>query len=799
LRNHVFFATVISLLLVKNCCSNEVRPFFQKLLYEVVLNSQDTHNVTLFLKDKKNNLYVDTLTIKSWGLILPKEKPVMYFDQEFFNLSDYEGFSYQIDERNLIISLNFPEIYFESTNIFLSNNGFIMPQKSPLGGYINYNFYSTGPINNKQTGDYVQNSGLFSGTIFGPYGNLNTEYLIKQGAAINQNTSGSNNPIRLQSFYQLDLPDKMQTLILGDSTTAAGAWGQSIAFGGISYQTNFGTQPNYATYPLPVAAGVASIPTSVQLYSNNNLISSQKVTSGPFSINNVPVVNGAGTLNVLTTNVLGQQVITLIPYYASQQLLKPGLQNFSYQLGFIRENYGLNSNLYGPLIGVLSDKIGITNHLILEGDIEATTQQQNYGMSFACSLFNYFIWNGSVAGSQNTLGAGTLLQSGLEHQAETGFSFGGSVTLTSAKYLQIAASPNNLSPSTQIQAFTGATLFRDYSFGMSLTELNYRGGSGSLNFISFNLSKNMTRKITLTLSALSNITGSNNHSINLIANFNFGADYNLSFSNTYEGNNGGNPAYYQLITDFNKNTPVGPGYGYELQTTQYNTHNNGQYSNNYQATYNLNTLHIDTSMSLARQGYTTLYQANATGAIIYIDKGFYFSPQVQGSFALAETPKLSNVNIYYNNQFIGKTNASGNVIIPNLNPYTDNKVTVHPAELPIDTEIEATEVDPVPYANQGVIIKFPIHKIRPVFFRLNQANKINVPVGAKVYLNGDKKNYYVGYDGEVYLPQLQNGKNVIKADWEAGSCTTVIHFDKGSYGKNPVLNLGVFFCKNSTI
>ena len=196
-----------------------------------------------------------------------------------------------VNLQNLTINLVFPTKYFIKNTYIADDEKFITPQKSPFGGYLNYAFYSTGPVGTGQPGGSIQNSLLLTPTIFGTWGNLNAQYLINQGTLVNGGIASANNPIRLQSFYQLDLPNKMQTLIVGDSNTNNGSWGQSVLFGGISWETDFGTQPNYMTFPLPTAEGTATVPTSVQLLVANAVVDTQKIAPGPFAINNVPVVN----------------------------------------------------------------------------------------------------------------------------------------------------------------------------------------------------------------------------------------------------------------------------------------------------------------------------------------------------------------------------------------------------------------------------------------------------------------------------------------------------------------------------
>lgn len=793
INNCIYLVVVMFICLFAQYCMGKTITNFQRALYKVIVNGEDTNSTKLFLVDDKKNLYVDTATLKSWGLVVQKDQLVSFEGKNYYTLAEYKGYTYKVNFQNLTINLVFPAQYFIKNTYTAIESSLLTPQKPPFGAYINYDLYSSGPVNNGQPSVGLQNSELLTPTVFGPWGNLNAQYLISQNSGDNTTPPSGNNPLRLQSFYQLDLPDEMQTIIVGDSTTSAGSWGQSVLFGGISWETNFWTQPNYTTFPLPAAEGTATVPTSVQLLVANAVVDTQKIAPGPFTINNIPVVSGAGTLNVLTKNVFGQQIVTTIPYYASNSLLKPGLQDFSYQFGFVRENYGINSNDYGPLIGIVNDRLGVTNNLTVEGNLQGMRDQQNFGAGFAYSFSNFFMVNAALENSQNILGAGSLVNFGIERRAIGGFSFGANFYLTSANYLEIAATPQSPSPSTTAQLFLSKSLFNRYGSAISYTEVNNRGGLGNNNYLSFKVSRSFPSGISLILSGLTNITGQANRSINLTLSMSFGSDYNISMTNYYQGSSYGNPAYDQIWTNFTKNTPAGQGYGYDLQTTQYAL--SGQNQANYQGAYYLNADYANASIYLANQSNLTSYQANVTGAVTYMDQKLYLSPQVNGSFALAELPGLSGVNVYYNNQLVGQTNNAGNIIIPNLMPYRQNNITIDPQNFPINTEIDDSQISPVPYANEGIIVHFPIQKIQAVVFNLILPDKNNPPVGAIVRISNAKKVNYVGYNGEVYLPFIQTGQTDIAVSWSEGECNATINFKGAKDANIPISNLGTILCK----
>ena len=79
------------------------------------------------------------------------------------------------------------------------------------------------------------------------------------------------------------------------------------------------------TRPLPAFSGEAAVPTSVDLFINGYRSGSTRLQPGPFTLTNLPYINGAGDAVLVTTDALGRRVSTTLPPYVSSDLLKQGL------------------------------------------------------------------------------------------------------------------------------------------------------------------------------------------------------------------------------------------------------------------------------------------------------------------------------------------------------------------------------------------------------------------------------------------------------------------------------------------
>ena len=84
---------------------------------------------------------------------------------------------------------------------------------------------------------------------------------------------------------------------------------------------------------------------------------------GPFTIDRLPAITGAGQMQVVVTDALGRQQVITQPYYSGRTLLRQGLNEYSFEAGAIREDYGLRSNAYGDLILAGTFRRGLTERL----------------------------------------------------------------------------------------------------------------------------------------------------------------------------------------------------------------------------------------------------------------------------------------------------------------------------------------------------------------------------------------------------------------------------------------------------
>jgi outer membrane usher protein len=205
------------------------------------------------------------------------------------------------------------------------------------------------------------------------------------------------------------------TWTAGDVISDALSWTSSVRMGGISYGRDFSLRPDLVTWPLPEFSGEAAVPTSVDLFINGYRSGSTQLQPGPFTLTNLPYINGAGDAVLVTTDALGRQVSTTLPFYVTSDLLKEGLSDGAVTLGSLRRNYGIKNFDYGPAAGSGSYRYGLTDWLTLEGHAEGAEELALGGAGTVVKLGRFGVVNSSYSHSRMRGGDGGQINWGYQY------------------------------------------------------------------------------------------------------------------------------------------------------------------------------------------------------------------------------------------------------------------------------------------------------------------------------------------------------------------------------------------------
>jgi len=747
---------------------------YYTVLLTVGINGQEPAQIVYFLQDSHDNLYVNKDDLEAWSVILPTKSPLFFEGEAYYPLNNLAGVEYTININEQSIALNISPDKFKPNQITFDKMSFMEPTKPGFGLILDYTTLA-------QKDDFShQLSGLFTPSVFSPYGSIVSEFLAVNNNYYDDEDNNQNRIIRLNSSWRQDDTKKMNTRIIGDSFSSTGLWGNSVGFGGIQFTSNYSLQPGFITYPLPRVHGEALLPSTVDLYTNGALLGNTTVDqSGLFSIDSIPVVNGYGMLEVVTTDLLGREQVISVPFYTSTQLLQPGLEQYSYEFGFIRENFSISSNDYGPFLSTLTHRRGFTTNFTGGVHAELLRDQQAIGLEGAYLLGTFLELNAAAAVSNSDNGTGKLSELALTHRNAVGFSYGMTLQATTPHFAQLGLFDDTEPPSLQTTAFIGVPGIKGYATSVAYTQQNNRGGD-DFQFMSAAVSKTFFDDLSFGLTGLVGLNSSMSNSVVLSVTKSLGNNTYASggFLSQQDSDNSG---YFQL----NKPLDLAPSVGYNLYSQQ-------GAQENYQATL-LAQNNIGTySVAAAKTRDNTGYQAQAAGSAVNIGKNWYLTRDIYDSFALVRLPGYSNVRVYVENQEITRTDENGDAFVPVLLSYQNNTIAIAENDLPIDVEVANNQLNVVPYYNSGLIIDFPLQSLHGAVVSIYSSDDKPIPPGTVIEYISREQFYVVVNDGEVYLTNLLPGKNYFNVFLDGDSCQFSIDYE---LSQSPLPDLGKVICE----
>ncbi len=570
---------------------------------------------------------------------------------------------------------------------------------------------------------------------------------------------------RLDSHWLVDDPERMLRLRLGDSITRSADWETALRFGGVQWGTEFALQPDRITFPLPAIAGSATLASTAQLYVNGVQQSpAQPLQPGAFRFESIPTLTGAGELSVTLRDALGREQRFSQPFYASPRLLAAGLQEQVLEAGLLRKDYSGPDDRYAtPLLaGSLRHGLGDRLTLLLRGGSSDT--RQIAGGELDAFVAPFGIVTASLALSHGETGMGTITTLGFERIDER-YSLSLRRRIASRDYADFGREPGaiHFSDAARLSCRMpgGGTASAIY---ISEQPWSNSVGAASLRLAGFGWSQPLGARLQAYASWLHTLDGDRSNSVVIGLASAFGAagggsgSAGLQYSND-SGRDGARASIQQL--------PAGPlGWGWRG-----NADSRDDGLREAEAAW-------ATTRGTFGAGYAGINGSGAPSAfaqtsLAWSDGHGYWARTIRDSFAVVDTGGVSGVGVLRENQWAGRSDAHGRLLLTDLAPYQRNRLAIDDRDLPIAVSLRDSSAVIAPPAESGVMVRFAVDPRPMQRLRLVDSHGLPVPAGALLSLDGQQLDLPVGYDGLVYL-ETANRPQRLRAQWPGGACAAVI-------------------------
>jgi outer membrane usher protein len=722
---------------------------------EVTLNG--AHGGLAHFVALNGELWASAATLRELGFVLPASTP------DPAPLSQLQGVRVNYDANHQTATINAPLTMLQLDTTVLNAPGNSRPRATASPGIaLNYDIFGTeGLHGTRSLSAFTELRAFNSGGVFST-------------ATLSQLTRNSNewqsHSVRLDTSWSTSFPDSLLTLRVGDTLTDALSWSRSTRIAGIQLGTNFALQPYLITAPLPAFLGSATLPSNVQLYVDGVQQYNGKVPAGPFQLNTVPNINGAGNAQVVLTDALGRSTTLNFSLYDEHQLLKQGLSEWSAELGFVREDYGLSSFNYGrDPVGSGTWRYGISDSVTVETHAEATRGLTNAGGGGAWLIGTTGgIVSASLAQSEHAGEHGTLYSLGYSWR-DNRFNFSVSGIRARGGYSDVATLYGPPPPSISAQAIAGYSTEHWGSFGVSYLHLRYPQRNAT-RYGSAYWYRSIGRALSLNLNVNQNLDKASDRSIFLTATL--ALDHNITVSSSVQrdGNRTG------FVLDASQSPPTQGGFSWRAALRQGGDQNGGQAELDYLGRYGQVEVGVN-AVGDTRYGYM-----DATGALVLMGGDVFATRYINSGFAVVSTGSVPHVPVKLENNLIGTTDRNGLLLVSPLNAYQDNRLSIDPMDLPAEIRIDHVMALATPTDRAGTLVRFAIMSVRAASVILHDASGQPLPVGSRVAVAGQAETgAIVGFDGTVYLDTLGE-HNTLIVHTPTGVCRTSFDYRKDSDG-----------------
>lgn len=589
--------------------------------------------------------------------------------------------------------------------------------------------------------------------VFSNYGYLTTTGVWRRAFVGDENTDEGY--LRYDSYWRYSDEASMVSYQLGDFVSNSLTWSNSVRMGGIRISRNFGVRPDLVTYPLLQYSGTAAVPGSVDLFINGYRASSNNLNAGPYTLTNVPYINGSGEASVVTTDALGRQVVTNVPFYVANTLLREGFSDFDVSLGALRNDYGLRSADYSHGASSLIYRYGLNDRLTLSGHSELSD-----GLALAG------VGSDIAVGRWGTLSSAYSLNDRNGQRYTLGYSY-------YSQWFSIAAQHSQRTSSYQdLTSFKSTVQLSRQSDQITFSTSPFGQGSGTLGIGYFDIrayDDTRTRLANLSYSrslwgnssvnlSLNKTLGSSGYSAQVQMLIPFGTDRTASMLLQRDTD-----GHYAERFALSQTAPSDGGIGWNLGYSTGSSHYR-------QADMTWKTSFATLEGGMYGESGDENYWGDLKGSLVYMDNALFATNKVNDAFIVVSTDGYGDVPVRYENRLVGKTNSQGYMLIPWANAYYPARVEIDTLNLPADADARIVEKKIAVHEGSGALVDFPVKTVRSATVRLVDKDGQPLPVGSLATEVHSGQSSVVGYDGLIFLNNLPRDNTLSVQLPEGGQC-----------------------------
>lgn len=587
--------------------------------------------------------------------------------------------------------------------------------------------------------------------------------------------------LRGLSYVENDDRPRLRKVVLGDDLFNAGELQGTLVLAGITTERQFDFDPYLIRFPLPDLRAAVATPSTADVYVNGVLVRRIPIDPGQFDLRNIPVTNGLNDTRISVRDAFGRTLDYSQLFYANGGLLRKGLSDYGYGVGLVRGGLLGAHDAYGNAVLAARYAVGLSDTLTLGTNFEAGGNGVNAGLNINRSLRVGYI-HAAVAGSDSARSIGGAYAASYSLMGRRR-SFGIAFSAMSANYATATLSRQADRTTFDASLFAGLPLGRrngvSLSFGRSIDR-----DLGTQTRFGAQSSLQITPQLSLNLAGSRVISG-RSRSTNLSASLLIPLGTHAAVSSSFETPSNG-VAYSELAIQ--RYNDYGPGLGYKLGISNGATKAmDGDVR--YQTSVGNAELTFGAPFAQAQPRLTL------SGGIVAMGGSVHFSPPLSEGFALVESPGSPRIGVSLNNQFVGRTDRKGRLLVPQLLPNYGNRLEIAGNDAPLNLSLPASNELLAPRRRSGMVVHFAAAIIRAFVGSIviqNRAGEVTPQYGEIVLMHDTTKfRSDLDADGRFYFENVPAATYRASVAYRNGVCRLDLSIPAS---RGMQTDLGVILC-----
>ncbi|MCM2312446.1 MAG: fimbria/pilus outer membrane usher protein [Steroidobacteraceae bacterium] len=739
----------------------------ETMVVRVTLNTESKGDVFVE-RTPDGDFLVKIQDLRAIGFREPTGSHVSIEGDSYLSLRALRGVKYEFDETRLALSVTAEAHLLARQTLAMenqrANSNVVVPTDNSL--FVNY------ALNGRNVGGSLSRPS-FAGELGWRWGNY---LFLTEGSTVVDSLGARRRFVRLLTSITHDDRQSLRRTVAGDFFTTTREFSNGVNLGGLSISKLYGLNPDFIRYPMQTVTGNVSLPSDLEVYVDGQRIRTERLKPGEFELRDILAYGGARNVQVVLRDAFGRVQQYAYSFYFSDQPLRKGLHEYSYNAGALRRGYGDESALYGPGAFSMFHRYGVTDGLTIGLRAEGTRHLLNGGPIATVVLGSAGVASlaaavSSIAGQRGTAALASYSYQtrvwstgfGLRHDGKRFASLGDPIAISNRRYEGSFSVSRRLgtrgSVSLSHSMFVGRggylasrpSLQQPYAVTV-LDDRRVSTLSYSTPLIPGRLALNAS------LSHTKDSTRGSRNELYLNLTMFMGGPYTGAAS--YRRDRDTDMQSLQVV----KQQPPGEGLGYVLGSDRWADGSGSTVRAKGTVQYNAPAAILRADLSRERDQTGQVrdqYGLSAAGGIAFVGGNLAFGRPITGSFGIVQVHNLAGVGVLVNGQRVGDTDATGRLFVPSMNAYMENEISVAAETVPIEYSLASISRRISPALRGGTLVQFSATRLRAFSGKLQtEAAGGSAPldfVEGRVKVNDQFLPLQTGRGGEFYFENLDPG------------------------------------------